>query len=63
MTLTSQLDETADRPSAEQTHGNFDLPKDIELNDDVRLNKIQFNEAVNLTELPSLEQTLCLLTV
>lgn len=63
LALSSQLDDNLDRPSAEESHGNSDLPTDIELQDDVRLNKISFNEKVSQAELPSLEQTLCLLNV
>ncbi|XP_072943862.1 tetratricopeptide repeat protein 27 [Epargyreus clarus] len=63
LALTSELDSSMERTSAEQTHGNSELPPEIELQDDVRLNKIQFNEQISQAELPSLEQTLCLLTV
>ncbi|XP_041977434.1 tetratricopeptide repeat protein 27 [Aricia agestis] len=63
LALSSELDEAVDRPSAEETHGGSELPKDIELQDDVRLDRIQFNERIIQSELPSLEQTLCLLTV
>nr|XP_032513586.1 tetratricopeptide repeat protein 27 isoform X2 [Danaus plexippus plexippus] len=63
LVLTSELDNKISRPSAEQSHGDSELPPDIELQDDVRLNKIQYNESVTQAELPSLEQTLCLLTV
>nr|XP_026489913.1 tetratricopeptide repeat protein 27-like [Vanessa tameamea] len=63
LALFSKLDEDLERPSAEQSHGSSNLPPEIELQDDVRLNKIQFNENILQAELPSLEQTLCLLTV
>ncbi|XP_045445879.1 tetratricopeptide repeat protein 27 [Melitaea cinxia] len=63
LALSSELDENFERPSAEQSHGGSDLPQDIELQDDLRLSKIQFNENIMQAELPSLEQTLCLLTV
>ncbi|CAK1581529.1 unnamed protein product [Parnassius mnemosyne] len=63
LALTSELDLTVERDSAEISHGNSELPPDIELQDDVRLNKVQFIEKISQTELPSLEQTLCLLTV
>ncbi|CAH2073308.1 unnamed protein product, partial [Iphiclides podalirius] len=63
LALTSELDSTVDRESAEISHGNSELPPDIELQDDVRLNKIQFIDKISQAELPSLEQTLCLLTV
>ncbi|XP_073943570.1 tetratricopeptide repeat protein 27 [Choristoneura fumiferana] len=63
LALTSSLDATVDRPSAEQSHGAAELPRDIELQDDVRLNKIQYLEEISQAELPSLEQTLCMLTV
>lgn len=52
-----------ERPSAEESHGNSELPPDIELQDDVRLNKIEYTEKISQAELPSLEQVLCLLTV
>lgn len=52
-----------ERPSAEDSHGSSELPPDLELDDDLRLNKIQYNEKISQAELPSLEQTLCLLTV
>lgn len=52
-----------DRASAEESHGTSDLPLEVQLEDDVRLNKIQYSEKLAQTELPSLEQTLCLLTV
>ncbi|XP_045542835.1 tetratricopeptide repeat protein 27 [Papilio machaon] len=63
LALTSELDTNKERDSAELSHGDTELPPDIELQDDLRLNKIQFVEKVNQSELPSLEQTLCLLTV
>lgn len=63
LALTSDLDSTVERPSAEESHGTADLPTDIELQDDVRLDKIQYLEKITQTQLPSLEQTLCLLTV
>ncbi|XP_053625615.1 tetratricopeptide repeat protein 27 [Plodia interpunctella] len=63
LALSSELDSEVDRPSAEESHGASELPLDIELQDDVRLDKIQYNEAINQADLPSLEQTLCLLTV
>lgn len=63
LALSSELDESMERPSAQQSHGDSELPAEVELNDDVRLNKIAFNEKIVQTELPSLEQTLCLLTV
>ncbi|KPJ05034.1 Tetratricopeptide repeat protein 27 [Papilio xuthus] len=63
LALTSELDTTIQRDSAEMSHGDSELPPDIELQDDLRLNKIQFIEKINQSELPSLEQTLCLLTV
>ncbi|KAI8434576.1 hypothetical protein MSG28_003118 [Choristoneura fumiferana] len=47
LALTSSLDATVDRPSAEQSHGAAELPRDIELQDDVRLNKIQYLEEIN----------------
>ncbi|XP_068629463.1 tetratricopeptide repeat protein 27 [Battus philenor] len=63
LALTSELDSTVERESAEISHGDSALPPDIELQDDVRLNKREFIEKVTQAELPSLEQTLCLLTV
>ncbi|XP_013194143.2 tetratricopeptide repeat protein 27 [Amyelois transitella] len=63
LALSSELDSEVDRPSAEESHGTSELPPDIELQDDVRLHKIHYNEAINQADLPSLEQTLCLLTV
>ncbi|CAH2232359.1 jg19162 [Pararge aegeria aegeria] len=63
LALSSELDNGVERPTAEQSHGDSDLPAEIELQDDVRLNRIAFNENVVQAELPSLEQTLCLLTV
>ncbi|KPJ19066.1 Tetratricopeptide repeat protein 27 [Papilio machaon] len=63
LALTSELDTNKERDSAELSHGDTELPPDIELQDDLRLNKIEFVEKVNQSELPSLEQTLCLLTV
>lgn len=63
LALSSELDASVDRPSAEDSHGTSMLPPDIELQDDVRLNKIQYLEKVTQSELPSLEQTLCLVTV
>ncbi|KAI5641769.1 tetratricopeptide repeat protein 27 [Phthorimaea operculella] len=63
LALSSELDSNIDRPSAEESHGNSELPPDVELQDDVRLNKIQYNENISTAELPSLEQTLCLLTI
>ncbi|CAG4912678.1 unnamed protein product [Colias eurytheme] len=61
LALTSELDTNIERTPAEETHGNSELPPDVELQDDVRLNKIAFNEKINEADLPSLEQTLCLL--
>ncbi|CAK1545127.1 unnamed protein product [Leptosia nina] len=63
LALTSQLDGNIVRISAEESHGTSQLPPDVELQDDVRLNKIEFNETISQIELPSLEQMLCLLTV
>lgn len=63
LALTSELDSNIERPSAEDSHGNTELPPDLELQDDVRLNRIEYNEKINQAELPSLEQILCLLTV
>lgn len=63
LALSSELAGNMERPSAEESHGNAELPVDIELDDDVRLNKIQYEEKISQAELPSLEQTLCLLTV
>ncbi|KAJ2952850.1 hypothetical protein O0L34_g7215 [Tuta absoluta] len=63
LALSSQLDSSIDRPSAEESHGSSELPPDVELQDDVRLNKIQYNENISTADLPSLEQTLCLLTI
>lgn len=63
LALTSELDSTVDRESAEISHGNSELPPEIELQDDVRLNKVEFIDKISQAELPSLEQTLCLLTV
>ncbi|XP_022121980.2 tetratricopeptide repeat protein 27 [Pieris rapae] len=63
LALTSELDSNIERVSAEDSHGSSDLPHDVELQDDVRLNKIEFNEKLSQAKLPSLEQTLCLLTV
>ncbi|XP_013146407.1 PREDICTED: tetratricopeptide repeat protein 27 [Papilio polytes] len=63
LALTSELDANVMRDSAEMSHGDSELPPDVELQDDLRLNKIHFVETINQIELPSLEQTLCLLTV
>ncbi|XP_063822025.1 tetratricopeptide repeat protein 27 [Ostrinia nubilalis] len=63
LALSSELDSAVNRPSAEESHGSSELPPDIELQDDVRLNKIQYQQKISQSELPSLEQTLCLLTV
>ncbi|CAG9114888.1 unnamed protein product [Plutella xylostella] len=63
LALSSALDSNVERPSAEDSHGSSELPPDLELDDDLRLNKIQYNEKISQAELPSLEQTLCLLTV
>ncbi|KAL0842398.1 hypothetical protein ABMA28_014511 [Loxostege sticticalis] len=63
LALSSELDTAVNRPTAEESHGSSVLPPDIELQDDVRLNKIQYQEKIMQSELPSLEQTLCLLTV
>ncbi|XP_026329520.1 tetratricopeptide repeat protein 27 isoform X2 [Hyposmocoma kahamanoa] len=63
LALSSSLDTETSRPSAEESHSASELPLDVELHDDVRLNKIEYNEKINQTELPSLEQTLCLLTI
>ncbi|KAJ8722438.1 hypothetical protein PYW07_003618 [Mythimna separata] len=63
LALSSELDSTMERPSAEESHGGSQLPPDLELQDDVRLNKIAYTEAISQAELPSLEQILCLLTV
>lgn len=63
LALSSELQSSIDRPSAEDSHGASELPPEIELNDDVRLNKIQYNDKISRADLPSLEQTLCLLTV
>lgn len=63
LALFSELDLSVDRPSAEESHGSSELPPEIELQDDVRLNKIDYNEKITQAELPSLEQILCLLTV
>ncbi|KAG7307419.1 hypothetical protein JYU34_007608 [Plutella xylostella] len=63
LALSSALDSNVERPAAEDSHGSSELPPDLELDDDLRLNKIQYNEKISQAELPSLEQTLCLLTV
>ncbi|XP_026747646.1 tetratricopeptide repeat protein 27 [Trichoplusia ni] len=63
LALSSELDSNIDRPSAEDSHGGSELPPDLELQDDVRLNKIHYLENISQAELPSLEQVLCLLTV
>ncbi|XP_063530950.1 tetratricopeptide repeat protein 27 [Cydia strobilella] len=63
LALTSALNSNVQRPSAEESHGEAELPPDVELQDDVRLNKIQYLEEIRQAELPSLEQMLCLLTV
>ncbi|XP_037295680.1 tetratricopeptide repeat protein 27 isoform X2 [Manduca sexta] len=63
LALSSELDSTVERPSAEESHGTTEMPPEVELQDDVRLNKIEYTETITQTELPSLEQTLCLLTV
>ncbi|VVC94357.1 unnamed protein product, partial [Leptidea sinapis] len=63
LALTSELDQDITRTSAEDSHGMSVLPPEVELQDDVRLNKIHFNENIIQSDLPSLEQTLCLLTV
>ncbi|XP_038215269.1 tetratricopeptide repeat protein 27 [Zerene cesonia] len=62
LALTSELDSKIERTPAEETHGKSELPPDVELQDDVRLNKIAFDEKISEADLPSLEQTLCLLT-
>ncbi|KAM3961295.1 tetratricopeptide repeat protein 27 [Aphomia sociella] len=62
LALSSKLDANVERPTAKQSHGTSELPPDIELQDDVRLNKIDFKERISNTELPSLEQIMCLLT-
>ncbi|XP_075969928.1 tetratricopeptide repeat protein 27 [Anticarsia gemmatalis] len=63
LALSSKLDSAVERPSAEESHGNTELPPDLELQDDVRLNKIEYAEKISQAELPSLEQVLCLLTI
>nr|AON96559.1 tetratricopeptide repeat protein 2 [Bicyclus anynana] len=63
LALSSELDDSIERLSAEQSHGDSELPVEIELQDDLRLNQIAFNENITQAELPSLEQTLCLLNV
>ncbi|KAJ8725891.1 hypothetical protein PYW08_004074 [Mythimna loreyi] len=63
LALSSELDSNIERPSAEESHGGAQLPPDLELQDDVRLNKIAYTEAISQAELPSLEQIVCLLTV
>ncbi|KAJ0180741.1 hypothetical protein K1T71_004145 [Dendrolimus kikuchii] len=63
LALSSELDSNMVRPSAEDSHGDTELPPDLELQDDVRLNRIEYNEKICHAELPSLEQILCLLTV
>lgn len=63
LALSSELDANVERPSAEESHGNTQLPPDLELQDDVRLNNIEYAEMINQPDLPSLEQILCLLTV
>lgn len=63
LALSSELDSNIERPSAEESHGDAELPPDLELQDDVRLNKIEYAETISQAELPSLEQILCLLTV
>ncbi|KAH9629287.1 hypothetical protein HF086_008369 [Spodoptera exigua] len=63
LALSSELDSSIERPTAEQSHGNAELPPDLELQDDLRLSKIQYTESISQAELPSLEQILCLLTV
>ncbi|XP_063359197.1 tetratricopeptide repeat protein 27 [Cydia amplana] len=63
LALTSALDSNVQRPSAEESHGEAELPHDVELEDDVRLNKIQYLEEIRQAELPSLEQMLCMLTI
>ncbi|XP_059057052.1 tetratricopeptide repeat protein 27 [Achroia grisella] len=63
LALFSELDLKVDRPTAEESHGTSELPPEIELQDDVRLNKINYSEKINQAVLPSLEQILCLLTV
>ncbi|KAF9824095.1 hypothetical protein SFRURICE_002216 [Spodoptera frugiperda] len=55
--------ELTERPTAEESHGNAELPPDLELQDDLRLSRIQYTESISQAELPSLEQILCLLTV
>ncbi|XP_049867061.1 tetratricopeptide repeat protein 27 [Pectinophora gossypiella] len=63
LALSSVLDANVDRPSAQESHGDSELPPEVELQDDVRLDKIQYNEEIRTANLPSLEQTLCLLTI
>ncbi|XP_035436281.2 tetratricopeptide repeat protein 27 [Spodoptera frugiperda] len=63
LALSSELDSSIERPTAEESHGNAELPPDLELQDDLRLSKIQYTESISQAELPSLEQILCLLTV
>ncbi|KOB71674.1 Tetratricopeptide repeat protein 27 [Operophtera brumata] len=41
LALSSELAGNMERPSAEDSHGNAELPAEIELDDDTRLNKIQ----------------------
>ncbi|CAH1645866.1 unnamed protein product [Spodoptera littoralis] len=63
LALSSELDSSIERPTAEESHGTAELPPDLELQDDLRLNKIHYTESISQAELPSLEQILCLLTV
>uniref|UniRef100_A0A2H1W1N7 SFRICE_005843 n=1 Tax=Spodoptera frugiperda TaxID=7108 RepID=A0A2H1W1N7_SPOFR len=63
LALSSELDSSIERPTAEESHGNAELPPDLELQDDLRLSRIQYTESISQAELPSLEQILCLLTV
>lgn len=63
LALSSELIFDVERPSAEESHNSTELPPVIELQDDVRLNKIEYTDKISQAELPSLEQTLCLLTV
>ncbi|XP_022819786.1 tetratricopeptide repeat protein 27 isoform X2 [Spodoptera litura] len=63
LALSSELDSSIERPTAEESHGTAELPPDLELQDDLRLSKIHYTESISQAELPSLEQILCLLTV
>lgn len=59
LSLSVKLAENIERLPAASTHGSTVLPPLVELEDDVRLERIQFVEELKPTELSSIEQTVC----